>query len=187
MPVPADSAATRWVLVIYRAPAEPSTARVAAWRRLHRLGGLYLGPSVCLVPRELAAQHALEQIADGVRSAGGSFDVLVVEAFAHEAQVLLAARFNAARDAEYAEVVERAEALRAELQREAREGKFTFAEVEENETEMARLRRWMGTIGRRDLFGARGRSLAEGALLEAAAALERFAERSARRDEETSS
>src|SRR5438105_11169770 len=98
---PAQLPTGRWVLVLYRAPKEPSTARVAAWRRLHRLGGLYIGPSVCLIPHGLTEQRVLEQIADGVRSAGGTFDVLVVEAFAEEAQALLVDRFNLARDAEY--------------------------------------------------------------------------------------
>lgn len=180
-----SAVARSWVLVVYRAPAEPSTARVAAWRRLHRLGGLYIGPSVCLIPHELADPRALEQVGAGVRSAGGSFDVLVVEAFAQGARATLADRFNAARDAEYAEVVERAEALRAELEREGAEGKFTFAEVEENEVELAKLRRWLETVRRRDLFGARGRSPAEAAVKDAATALESFAEHAARRDQET--
>src|SRR5262245_54016858 len=108
-----------WALVVYKAPKEPSTARVAAWRRLHRLGGLYIAPSVCLIPRGLAERRALDQIGQGVRSAGGTFDVLAVEAFAEEAQAWLADHFNAARDAEYAEVVERARALVAELERES--------------------------------------------------------------------
>jgi hypothetical protein len=181
----ADSISRSWVLVVYRAPREPSTARVAAWRRLHRLGGLYVGPSVCLVPHGLTEQRVLDQIADGVRSAGGTFDVLVVEAFADEAQALLVGRFNSARDAEYAEVVERALALQAELEREGGQGKFTFAEVEENEADLAKLQRWLETLGSRDLFGAPGRGAAEQAVREAADALQRFAERAARLEDET--
>src|SRR6266700_4796659 len=134
----ADPLQRSWVLVVYRAPKEPSTARVAAWRRLHRLGGLYVGPSVCLIPHGLTEPRVLDQIADGVRSAGGTFDALVVEAFAETAQALLVDRFNSARDAEYAEVVERAQALLAELEREGGRGKLTFAEVEENEADLAK-------------------------------------------------
>lgn len=182
----AEPLARSWVLVAYRAPRDPSTARVAAWRRLHRLGGLYIGPSVCLIPDELAEQRALDQIADGLRSAGGTFDVLIVEAFAAEARAMLAARFNAARDAEYAELVERAQAVRAEVDREAARGRFTFAEVEENEVELTKLRRWLQTLGSRDLFGASGRGPAEAVVQEAEAAVQRFAELAARREDETS-
>jgi hypothetical protein len=130
-------------------------------------------------------QRVLDLIADGVRSAGGTFDVLVVEAFAEEAQALLVNRFNSARDAEYAEVVERAQALRAELEREGEQGKFTFAEVEENEADLSKLKRWLETLGGRDLFGAPGRGPAEQSVREAADALQRFAERAARLEEET--
>lgn len=175
-----------WALIVYRAPKEPSTARVAAWRRLHRLGGLYVGPSVCLVPRGLADRRVLERIADGVRTAGGTFDVFQIEAFAGDAHALLVDRFNAARNAEYAEVVERALALRTELEREGARGKFTFAEVEENEADMGKLRRWLQTLGDRDLFAAAGRGAAERAVREAADVLQDFAERAARRDQETS-
>jgi hypothetical protein len=173
-----------WVLIVYRAPKEPSTARVAAWRRLHRLGGLYISPSVCLVPRRLAERHVLEPIGDGVQAAGGTFDVFEIEAFAEDAHALLVERFNRARDAEYAEVVERALALQVELEREAGQGKFTFAEVEENEADLGKLRRWLQTLGNRDLFGARGRDAAYQAVSEAADALQRFAERAALQDHE---
>jgi hypothetical protein len=184
-PDAADLLRRSWVLVVYRAPKEPSTARVAAWRRLHRLGGLYVGPSVCLVPRGLSDQRVLDQIAEGVRSAGGTFDALAVEAFADDAQALLVERFSSARDAEYAEVVERAQAMRDELEREAGRGRFTFAEVEENEADLAKLRRWLQTLAGRDLFGAPGRDPAERAVREAADALRGFAQRAARLDEET--
>jgi hypothetical protein len=184
---PAEVPRGRWMLVLYRAPKEPSTARVAAWRRLHRLGGLYLGPSVCLIPGLLAGPRALDQVAEGVRSAGGTFDALTVEAFAEETEALLAERFNSARDAEYAEVVERAHALIAELEREGGRDKFTFAEVEENEADLAKLQRWLQTVDGRDLFGAPGRAPAAEAVREAAHALDRFAERSARLEEEGSS
>jgi len=183
--IAADTLQRSWVIAVYRAPKEPSTARVAAWRRLHRLGALYVGPSVCLIPRGLTEQKALDQIADGVRSAGGTFDMLVVDAFSEETQALLAGRFNSARDAEYSEVIERAQALKVELEREGGRGKFTFAEVEENEADLDKLKRWLGTIGRRDLFGAPGRSAAEQSVREAADVLQRFAERAARLEEET--
>jgi hypothetical protein len=183
--VAADPPRRSWVLVVYRAPKEPSTARVAAWRRLHRLGGLYIGPAVCLIPRGLTEQGALDQVAAGVRSAGGTFDALVVEAFAAEAHMLLAERFNSARNAEYAEVVERAQALQAELGREGGRGKLTFAEVGDNEADLGKLQRWLEALDTRDLFGAPGRGPAERSVREAEDALRRFAERAARLEEET--
>lgn len=173
-----------WLLITYRAPKEPSTARVAAWRRLHRLGAIYIGPSTCLVPIELLPHDgALDTVAEGVTKAGGSFDVFRVDAFAPDAERALLARFNTARDAEYAEVVERAEALVAELRREGERGKFTFAEVEENEADLAKLQRWLEAVRRRDRFRSSRRAEAEAAVQAAEERLRTFVERSAQAEE----
>jgi Protein ChrB, N-terminal len=173
-----------WVLICYRAPKQPSTARVAAWRRLHRLGALYIGPSTCLVPTDLADDTALTTVAEGLISAGGNIDVFPIEAFSGDAQQALLARFNADRDAEYAEVLERAQALMDELEQETARGKFTFAEAEENEADLAKLRRWLDAIGQRDQYGAVGRDRAEKAIDEAELALQIFTERCAEADDQ---
>jgi hypothetical protein len=47
-----------WPLIAYNTPKQPSTARVTAWRRLHRLGALYIGPSTCLLPAGLTDEVA---------------------------------------------------------------------------------------------------------------------------------
>jgi hypothetical protein len=152
---------------------------VAAWRRLHRLGALYIGPSTCVVPAALAEDQALAAAAEGVTNAGGEFDILRVDAFAPESERALLARFNAARDAEYSEVAERAAALVAELQRESERGKFTFAEAEENEADLAKLNRWLDSIRQRDRFSAAERNRAEAAVQEADDQLREFVQRSA--------
>jgi hypothetical protein len=176
----ADSAG--WLLICYRTPKQPSTARVAAWRRLHRLGAMYVGPSTCLLPVDLADEQALTAVAEGIIGAGGGIDTYRIDAFAAEAQQTLRERFNAERDAEYAEVVEQAHALVAELDRESERGKFTFAEVEENDADLGKLRRWMAAVGRRDRYGAAGRRIAEQAVADADRALHAFAVRSAEAD-----
>jgi hypothetical protein len=174
--------ASPWTLIAYRAPASPSTSRVSAWRSLHRLGAVYLGPSVCLLPTRLAEPRVLDDLATRVTSAGGSFDVLPITAFEPQAEAIAQARYNEARDAEYAEVVERAEAVGAELAREAAHDKYTFAEVEENEADLARLRRWLRRVVRRDLFGASARGAATAAIERAEAELATFIEQAMARE-----
>src|SRR5262252_7897820 len=134
--------AERWTLIFYRAPAQPSSARVTAWRRLHRLGAVYLGPSSCLLPTRLEVDDDLQEIAATLVRAGGSLQSLTVAEFSDESEQRLEALYNAARDAEYGEVIERAEALVGELEREGARDKFTFAEVEENDADLAKLQRW---------------------------------------------
>jgi hypothetical protein len=174
-----DDESHPWLLIAYNTPKQPSTARVTAWRRLHRLGVLYIGPSTCLLPAGLADERALATVAQGITAAGGGIDTFRIEVFAPETHDRLVERFNAERDAEYAEVVDRAQALVAELEREAERGKFTFAEVEENDADLAKLRRWLEAIAGRDRYDAAGRTGAEQAVAEADRALQAFAERSA--------
>ena len=66
----------------------------------------------------------------------------------------LIARFHDERDQEYAEVCERCQALHEELTRESQAGKEVYAELEENEQELAKLDRWLAQIKARDFFGA---------------------------------
>jgi hypothetical protein len=179
-----DGGRLGWLLICYRAPKQPSTARVATWRRLHRLGALYVGPSTCLVPLGLADEQALATVAEGLTAAGGNIDIFHIEAFDSEAQQVLLARFNDDRDAEYVEVVERAQALLDELDRETQRAKFTFAEVEENEADLTKLRRWLDAIGQRDHYGAPGRSRAAQLVEAAEQALRVFTEKTVEADEQ---
>lgn len=172
----------RWMLVAYQAPAEPSTARVTAWRGLHQLGGLYLGPTVCLLPGDLADPARLEALRDRVCAAGGSFETLEIDGFGRAAEARLEERYNAARAAEYAEVVERITGLTDELGREAARDKFTFAEVEENEADLAKIRRWLRRVIARDLFDCGARSGAETALREAEQRLAGFVDEAIERE-----
>jgi hypothetical protein len=175
----------RWVFVFYRAPTEPSSARVTAWRRLHRLGALYVGPSACLIPARLEAESKVAQVAADLRQAGGELDQYVVEGFAAAAEADIEARYNQARDAEYAELIERAAGVIGELEREGARGKFTFAEVEENEADIAKLRRWLRRIQSRDVFGAGSREAAQAAIEAAQSKLNTFVKIASAREDQS--
>src|SRR5258708_27416306 len=175
----------RWVLVFYRAPTEPSSARVTAWRRLHRLGALYVGASGCLISARLQAEAKGAQVAADLRQAGGELDAYVVESFAAAAEADIEARYNQARDAEYAELIERSQGVVGELESEGARGKFTFAEVEENEADIAKLRRWLRRIQSRDLFGAPSPQAAQAAIETAQAKLNIFVKIASAREDQS--
>jgi hypothetical protein len=163
-----------WLMIVYKAPAKPSSARVSAWRRLHKLGAMYTGPSACLLPQALVRSHEIEAVAAVLRRSGGTFESYSIESFSAESEHELVARFNAERDAEYAEVIERAQALIAELKRETALGKLIYAEVEENEDSLSNLRKWLARVRLRDVYGAAGRTEAESAVESARKSLEAF-------------
>ncbi len=86
----------------------------------------------------------------------------------------LVARFNAARDAEYDEIVDSVERFEDEIRRETRKKRFRFAELEEGETDWEKLQRWFARLTERDFFGAPGRAGAEDALARGRALLDEF-------------
>ena len=61
-------AATRlqWVLLAYRLPREPSTPRIALWRKLRRLGVVQLLDGLVALPLDSRNREQLEWLADEV-------------------------------------------------------------------------------------------------------------------------
>ena len=54
---------------------------------------------------------------------------------------------------------------------------FTYAELEENEVDLVKLRNWFARVRQRDVFGAEGRAPAEAALVTCEQSLEDYAAR----------
>ncbi len=79
------------------------------------------------------------------------------------------------RDAEYAEVLSKCRDFHAELEKERAAGKFTFAELEENEEDLAKLEAWLRKVKLRDRFGAPSAPEARAAVLACREDLEAFA------------
>lgn len=71
--------------------------------------------------------------------------------------------------------MERCREFHAELKKEREAGKFSFAELEENEDDLAKLKAWFGKIRARDRFGAPLLQEAEKALSSCREDLEAFA------------
>src|SRR5258705_10621623 len=63
--------ASEWVLLAYRLPREPSTPRIAVWRKLRRLGAVQLVDGLVALPADPATVEAFDWLADEVVEAGG--------------------------------------------------------------------------------------------------------------------
>ena len=186
---PGEAAVGRWLLLIYRLPAEPSSARTAIWRETKRLGALSLQHAVCLLPRSQGNQEEFGRLARRIEEYGGVATVLDTASPSLVWQERVVDRFNAARDEEYEEVVDEAERFREEVARERRKGKFTFAELEDEESALERLRKYLSQVRLRDRFAAQGAARAMAEVEQCAVVLETFAQeiydrQGATRDEE---
>lgn len=72
--------------------------------------------------------------------------------------------FNEQRDKEYDEFLEGCTLFLKELERETQKGNFTFHEVEENEVDLQKLKRWFRKIEKRDFFRSANAPLARNQL-----------------------
>lgn len=162
-----------WLMLIYRVPSEPSRLRTAVWRRLKALGAVYVANSVAVLPESPEAGRALHGLRAEVVQMGGAAQLVRVEPLPGQAD--FAARYNQARDEEYAEVIHRCEDFMAEIAEETAAAHFTYAELEENDEDLAKLRNWLGKVEARDILSAPSAERARAAVAECAEALDRFA------------
>ena len=151
-----------WFILIYKIPVEPTRYRAGIWRKLKTAGAIYLQNGVAALPAGAGNERVLRGIVHEIAGMQGTA-YLVRGVIAGDDAALLAV-FQAARDAEYSEVLGRCGDFHAELAKERLAGNFTFAELEENEEDLAKLETWLGKIRSRDPFGAPRQADADQAL-----------------------
>jgi hypothetical protein len=170
----ADANDGAWLLLIYRVPQDPPGRRSYVWRQLKQLGSVYLQQAAAILPDQPGTRAALEALAERIRGMDGEVSLLRTSSPSTEWEHDLVERFNQARGAEYDEIVESVERFEDEIRRETRKGRFTFAELEESETDWEKLHRWQRSVADRDFFGAPGRATADDAMARGRRALDAF-------------
>ena len=171
-----------WLVLIYRVPSEPSRLRSAVWRRLKSLGAIYLQNSAAALPAGPSTERAMRKLRSQILDMGGTAALLSSRVLAGEPEVRAA--FQAARNDEYEEIVDRCEDFLAQVKKEYLADHFTYAELEENEVDLVKLRNWFARVRQRDAFGASGRPEAEKALETCQQSLDDYAARVYAADEE---
>jgi hypothetical protein len=168
---PADG----WLLLVYRVPSEPTRLRATVWRRLKSLGAVYLQNSAAVLPAGKAAEHALRRLRREILEMQGTAVLLSCSALLGERDIR--ALFEAARDSEYEEILDKCQDFHAGLDKEYAAEHFTYGELEENEVELVKLRNWFAKVESRDVFGSPGQAAAREALDGCEHALEQYAAR----------
>jgi len=137
------AATGEWVLLAYRIPREPSTPRIAVWRKLRRLGAVQLLDGLVGLPYDARTKEHLEWIADEVVAAGGEANLWVARPATKAQERALAAQMAGEVEAEYDAIVEEATSARDD-------GPGTRKRT------AARLRRDLERVRQRDHFPRRG-------------------------------
>jgi hypothetical protein len=165
-----------WRVVTYKLAVEPSRHRVAVWRELRKAGAVSLQQATWIIPTGAGFDDALERALALVERAGGTAVVLDVSPTSPGIGTV-EELFTGEREEEWGEFVSECGKFEAEVAGEIAKEKFTLAELDEEEQNLERLRRWYRELRARDLFGASSSPLAERRLKECIEALEDFAER----------
>src|ERR1700757_3257189 len=174
-PASGEGAGPGWLLLIYRVPPEPTRLRSTVWRRIKSLGAIYLQNSVAALPAGPAAERSLRKLRREILDMSGTAVLLSCAVLAGETEVRNA--FQTARDDEYEEIVDKCEDFLRQVQKEYDENHFTYAELEENEVDLVKLRNWFAKVVERDAFGADGKAATEQALDACEQSLEAYAAR----------
>ena len=138
--------------MLVQVPAQPSRHRVAVWRELRRAGAVPVSPGTWVVPALPAFEPALDRAAELAHRGGGTFTVVEASPRDEAGTERFREAFTAARVDEWTEFSADCGKFEAEIAREIGKGKFTLAELEEEEQSMERLRRWYRELKPRDVF-----------------------------------
>lgn len=149
----------RWVMLAYRLPREPSTPRIALWRRLRSLGAAQILDGLVALPHDSGTREQLDWLAESVVESGGEASVWIAESASAAQEKQLASAIAAAIADEYAQVIAEAKAARRQ-------------DAATRRRTLERLRREMRRIGARDYFPPPERDAARDAVAQLAAKLE---------------
>lgn len=152
----AEGAPGEWVLLSYRLPREPSTPRIAVWRKLRRLGAVQISDGLVALPAGARTREQLEWIAEDVTDSGGSAAIWLARPATRAQQHGLEQVMAAARAAEYQAVIARAAEAAA------------LSDPAARSAAARRLRGELRGIQRRDYFPPAERDQAQAALQELA-------------------
>lgn len=141
----------RWVLLTYRIPREPSTPRIATWRRLRQLGAAQIGDGLAALPLSARTREQFEWLAQFVEDSDGEAAVWLSEATTARQHRELVARMQQAIAADYAAVIDAAKSA-------------PRTPPEKRALALRRLRRTLERIKSRDFYPPAERREAERAV-----------------------
>ena len=142
-----------WLLLTYKVPPEPAAKRIALWRRLKGMGGVYLQNGVCLLPKTDDHMRRLKMLENDVAEMGGEAVILETAALDNAQEDKVVARFKADRDDAYRELIDKCDDFESEIAKETSAEHFTHAELEENDVDLKKLQDWLAKIGKLDFYG----------------------------------
>ncbi len=143
----------KWLFFSYSLPTEPSKARVYVWRQVKKLGAVNF-QSAWVLPYSNEHIAELKKLVADIAGYKGESLLIEGKALDKGQEEQIAKAFRESRDEEYRELIEKCEDFFKEIAYEIERQNFIFAEVEENEEELEKLKQWLKKIEKRVSEGA---------------------------------
>jgi hypothetical protein len=110
-----DAGKTRWLILIYHLPRDPSRHRVAVWRKLKVLGAIYLQDGAAVLPEDAVTREQLEWLQLRIREAGGEATLWEALPNTVAEDRFLIEEFRASHEAAYKKLIEASDRLRRKV------------------------------------------------------------------------
>jgi hypothetical protein len=149
----------KWLLLIHQIPPKPGYFRVKIWRRLHGLGAAAIKNSVYVIPRNEETLEDFQWVLREIVQGGGEASICSVSFIEGLSDSQVEALFQAARNADYAQITEEARAVLDGTQ--VNPSATSEDDRTDLETSLSRLRKKLSSVVALDFFSASGREAAE--------------------------
>lgn len=138
----------KWLFLFFTLPAKPSKARVHAWRQLKKLGAVSY-QSAWVLPYSRDRVGELESLLRDIEAHRGSGVIVEGRVLRAEDEQGIRQVLLDASGEEYGELIEKCDDFLKEIEMEKTRRNFIFAEVEENEEDLEKLKKWLKKVERR--------------------------------------
>ncbi len=166
----------RWIFFSYSLPTKPSKSRVYIWRQLKKLGAVKF-QSFWILPASSERTNELKKLMEEIKRFNGESIIIQGRSVDKTQAEEINRAFIDSRNEEYNEFIKKCEDFFHEIKGEIERENFIFAEVEENEEELTKLKLWLKKIDKRDFLGAPLKKTANEKLKNCVRVLEDFAQR----------
>ena len=147
--MPTDAA--RWLVLLYQFPAGPDSPRVKIWRRLQSIGAVAIKNSVYVLPCNEQSREDFVWLLTELKACSADGAILESRFVDGMSDAQLKEQFNAARDADYAELLDEIEGAIATL---GAGSDGDAAAIDGARRMLARARKRQNEIEAIDFFGA---------------------------------
>jgi hypothetical protein len=143
---------SEWLALLHQLPTSPPYLRTKIWRRLQAVGAVAIKNAVHVLPRTAEHERTFEELLAEIIDKGGEAILIEARLLSGMADADVRSLFDAARDADYEDITQRARKL--------------METGPANGNDIARLQKRFADVEALDHFGASARSDAQAALAE---------------------